>query len=204
MNTLEVVRKQKAIAKLILNKLDFPEYEVALAGGAPRDWYLGEKANDLDIFICNVPSDKSLEELKEALQEQLGREVYPLIEKKYETTEFYGFETHYEFQGLTQTIQFLFHFKDLKTTVKEFPVNISRIWWDGEFHTHWTFSFWTNYQLLIFEGGCNDSYVDKIHFRFGYGTVSLGLKEALFTYGRKLKRERENPLDVGGFAFPMF
>lgn len=43
--------KQKEVAKYILNKLQTVDMWATLAGGACRDWYLGNTASDLDFYI---------------------------------------------------------------------------------------------------------------------------------------------------------
>lgn len=45
------IETQKALVDDLLTKLEVISPYVILAGGAPRDWYLGEVAQDLDIYI---------------------------------------------------------------------------------------------------------------------------------------------------------
>lgn len=41
---------QKSIAKRVLSKIKTLDHRAIIAGGAARDWYFGNVANDIDIF----------------------------------------------------------------------------------------------------------------------------------------------------------
>lgn len=45
------IEQQKLIAKEALSKLQLLDNCAMLAGGACRDWYLGEEASDLDFYV---------------------------------------------------------------------------------------------------------------------------------------------------------
>lgn len=45
------IQEQKAIGKELLEKLYILSPSVVIAGGAARDWYLGQEARDLDIYL---------------------------------------------------------------------------------------------------------------------------------------------------------
>lgn len=42
--------QQKRIAKEVLDKVKVLDYWAIIAGGAARDWYFNNLANDIDIF----------------------------------------------------------------------------------------------------------------------------------------------------------
>lgn len=46
-----MIEHQKAVAKSVLNKLQIIDMFAMLAGGACRDWYLGNPASDLDFYM---------------------------------------------------------------------------------------------------------------------------------------------------------
>ena len=46
-----MIEHQKAVAKRVLNKLQIIDMCAMLAGGACRDWYLGNHASDLDFYM---------------------------------------------------------------------------------------------------------------------------------------------------------
>lgn len=54
--TLLNIQEQKDIGKELLDKLDILDPCVVIAGGAARDWYLGNTASDLDIYLSYHPN----------------------------------------------------------------------------------------------------------------------------------------------------
>lgn len=50
------IKKQKGVAESILMKLKSLGFTAVVAGGAPRDWFLGKIASDLDFFVDNASS----------------------------------------------------------------------------------------------------------------------------------------------------
>ena len=48
------LEKQKEIAQTVYTKLKQVDPYAVLAGGAPRDWYFGEIANDLDFYFYST------------------------------------------------------------------------------------------------------------------------------------------------------
>lgn len=48
------IAKQKQIADEVLQKLEAIDPFCIVAGGAPRDWYFGKEASDIDVFV-HVP-----------------------------------------------------------------------------------------------------------------------------------------------------
>lgn len=50
------VQNQKEIANKVYRMLRLADPDCLLAGGAPRDWYFGNEANDLDFYFCSTAS----------------------------------------------------------------------------------------------------------------------------------------------------
>lgn len=50
------IQEQKDIGKELLEKLNLLDPCVVIAGGAARDWHLGNKATDLDIYLSYHPN----------------------------------------------------------------------------------------------------------------------------------------------------
>lgn len=44
---------QKSIGRDLLSKLKILDPQVVIAGGAPRDWYLGKDATDIDFYLSH-------------------------------------------------------------------------------------------------------------------------------------------------------
>lgn len=129
------VDQQKALAKTILDSLKPHGFNIILAGGAVRDWYRGEEANDLDFFLAGEPRP-------DALSQIIGHDVIPLTDKTYESSLFEGFEC--EIDG--QVCQFLFHKCECprELVANRFPVSSSKCWYDGE-------EYWYDRWFLIGE-----------------------------------------------------
>jgi len=45
---------EKSIADEVLSRLEVIDPTCILAGGAPRDWWLGQSCNDLDFYILST------------------------------------------------------------------------------------------------------------------------------------------------------
>lgn len=171
--------REQSIAKETLEQLWQEWPQAVVAGGAARDWYLGKPISDIDIFICHEKLHTG-DVLKEKLESILEEEVENLGDAKYAARQFEGFET---VRGGVK-IQFLFHHKDLETTVAEFPINVSRVWWDGEaFHYHPTFSYYTNYNSVIVNRDCNLDHELKIGGKFRDASWCIGLDGFLRNLG---------------------
>lgn len=67
------VESQKEFSRLVYNKLSIIDPRCLLAGGAPRDWYFGELAKDLDFYI-ETPPDRRCYETEDVF-EKLGFKV---------------------------------------------------------------------------------------------------------------------------------
>jgi len=70
------IERQKQIAQEVYASLTLIDPSCILAGGAPRDWYLGTEANDLDFYFCSTAS--TVGRVKEQLN-RLGFEVQPSV-----------------------------------------------------------------------------------------------------------------------------
>lgn len=55
---------QKSVADIVLSKLELLDRYCIIAGGAPRDWYLGMEATDIDVYLyypVNTTSQQRIE-----------------------------------------------------------------------------------------------------------------------------------------------
>lgn len=64
------IEQQKKIADDILERLSVIDPNCILAGGAPRDWYFGQEANDLDIYYYT-------HEMREGIGREILKRVFP-------------------------------------------------------------------------------------------------------------------------------
>ena len=65
--------EQKKVAKEVYGKLKLIDPYSILAGGAPRDWYFGQKANDLDFYFFSTAT--TVRSVENQLTELLGVSV---------------------------------------------------------------------------------------------------------------------------------
>jgi len=157
------IQKQQKLADEIYELLypHMPKDSILLGGGAPRDWYMGKEANDLDFFLF----DEEALELKD-VSEILGVEFYRLVAEKYgdEFNKMGVYEAEYK----GQTIQFIWRNQAPLETVKSFPVNMSQAWYiDGEVFATDLFEIGVRYKELLFSAGVlGERYLDKLDNKF--------------------------------------
>ncbi len=117
--------QQQDIAKELLDKLRSVDKGCILAGGAPRDWYLGRECRDLDFFLFGSTMfegrvfAKKLETLNLVLQD-VSREDY--------CNGANGITTVYKtyFKGMPINLMIMNSVEKRDTVVDEFPCSISK------------------------------------------------------------------------------
>lgn len=127
------IKEQKEISKEVLHKLEIIDPYCILAGGAPRNWFLGKEANDLDfyIYLPNYPTMSSTElRFKRA-----GLELMH-IDYKSEAWKDYGIMEHlfriYEGEYKGCKIQVMVMTENTFTSVvNDFGVSMCKFWWKG-------------------------------------------------------------------------
>jgi hypothetical protein len=149
-----VVREaQKIVAKEVLDKLRALDSKALVAGGAPRDWYWGKPAKDIDIFYY-LPQQSdhstSLEYHIKALKELFGSDVklkllgldtaganfFHNIQTISVVEDFNNYQLNpniqhvFEFEYNSETIQLIALTKQ-GVDVEEFAYNVCQAWWDG-------------------------------------------------------------------------
>lgn len=115
------IEKQKEVADYFLNKLQEKDHHCMIAGGAPRDWYIGRVAKDIDVFVDTDFTHTELEGI-------IGLQVTDLtLPPEYEGNPNINsvFETRY----FGQTVQII-TVKTLDNLIEDFPVNISQAYYD--------------------------------------------------------------------------
>ena len=60
------ISQQQFVADFLLHKLEAIDPFCILAGGAPRDWYFGREATDLDIYL-HIPLNQNLQVFQKRL-----------------------------------------------------------------------------------------------------------------------------------------
>lgn len=137
MQNLEVHADQRQLAETILQAVRNIDRHAIIAGGAPRDWYLGMRANDIDIFInsgvynslgrdnfvyllSNVIDDISVNQYEYELSE-LGQDLPQEYASEHIQRVFQA-----EING--QVFQFIVCTGSTFNIVRTFPFTASRCW----------------------------------------------------------------------------
>lgn len=134
MNKIQLVdeiNNQKAAAKELLSKLEIIDPHCILAGGAPRNWFLGLPARDLDFYI-------HLNETQEATERRFKRLNLEakLVDYNSETWADYGVMEHlfriYEVTYKDMEVQIMcMRESTFKSVVPCMGVSVCKFWWKG-------------------------------------------------------------------------
>lgn len=190
----EQIKKQKDTAETVLNELAKFGFEGAVcAGGAPRDWYLGKIAKDLDFFVDNKVNGVVFDIKK--FMNTIGVKTFGKLENSgiYEANP--RLESVFEFE-LNGSVCQLIIVKQINVSGKiikawdiytTFPVNVSKIaygddGWNGfVFMKSDEFVYGHKYKILDFdqEGLYNGYYKRKIRRKFKDYAVVLRKKSGL-------------------------
>lgn len=137
MQNLEVNEEQRLLAADVLTAVRKIDRRAIIAGGAPRDWYLGMRANDIDIFINGevfrvLGRDNFLYLLVNVIDAMTGGQyTYDFTELGQELSQEYASEhIHRVFQAEIngQVFQFIVYTGSTFNIVRTFPFTVSRGW----------------------------------------------------------------------------
>lgn len=127
------IERQKEIAQLVMDKLNIIDPFCILAGGAPRDWYFGNEATDLDFFVY-LGGNKS----KRIVEKQIGALFSVESVKSGERLpENYKLNPHlmhvFQIGGYDIPVQVMvMRSPTFDSVVDYFPLSICKVWWkDG-------------------------------------------------------------------------
>ena len=130
MQTKEVIYQQNK-AREVLHKLEAVDPACILAGGGPRNWFLGKVANDLDFYVW---LDET--EYHTALRfKRLGLDV-KLVDFASDAWKDYGLMKHlfriYEGEYRGEKIQVMcMKANTFNSVVDHFGVSVCKFWWKG-------------------------------------------------------------------------
>lgn len=170
------IEQEKSIADAILERLEIIDPTCILAGGAPRDWWMGTTANDLDFYIhCNRTSGDLENSLK-----CLGLPVTAIRQQAYNVRDQQRLDNLYntmpdlravyqtEYRGKKVQIMAM-NRPTFQGVVDQFAVSISKVWYKrGRIYPEQAaqHSLDTN-QIIVAKGyGPNCNYVRKMKERF--------------------------------------
>jgi len=177
----KTIQKQMEIADKILDKLETFDPTCILAGGAPRDWYFGKLATDLDFFVYFRP-DLQLIYINQILK-GIGFGNFQ-VKGSSDIPENYKRNPHllYVFEGefCGEVVQIMF--MDSPTfgcVVDLFPFGICQAWYKGQYcvdyftktpvHVTMEFEKSVNHKILYLINELyndSDGYIEKIRSKF--------------------------------------
>lgn len=163
------VEQQKRIAKEVLDKVKVLDYRAIIAGGAARDWYFNNLANDIDIFYYHEEGKWCLDNIRKEvtlLKVLLGADQIDVIgfnsalghDEAEPKEDFNNYLKNPEivnvFECEIESVKFQFiQLKERNVNVNKFAYNMCQAWSNGEWiKTTKIFDLGVKKQLLIETG----------------------------------------------------
>lgn len=160
------IEQQKRIAKEVLDKLKVLDYRAIIAGGAARDWYFNNLANDIDIFYYHEEGRWCLDNIRREaglLKVLLGVDNIDVIgfnsalgeEKAAPKDDFNNYLKNPDivnvFECTIKGVKFQFiQLKERNVDVNKFAYNMCQAWSNGDWiQTTKKFDLGVKKQLLV-------------------------------------------------------
>lgn len=176
---MSTIEQQQTIADSILDKLYVIDPNCILAGGAPRDWYFGQEATDLDFYV-HLADPCGIRHLYTKLY-GLGlvpKEILntiPLADYEYSNSSQIKWVISFVYEG--QKIQIMLMYKSTyESVLSHFSLSICHIWYKNKTIRRERLFDRTVEQKTIrqLQPAYGDGYVDKIKTKFpDYAFVAL-------------------------------
>lgn len=181
------IMSQIHAAATCLHMLRHLDPTAIVAGGAPRDWYFGKVASDIDVFfhfrndIQTSRITRLLEDVGFKLTSTKDGEHLPEIYKSNP-----DLRCVYEAELGGEKIQLMLMMQPTFKTIEHFPLNICRVWYRNGIHTTKEFEKAVEYKAIVktsqlYNDG--DKYIKKIMSKFPeykyYGSYESLSKELL-------------------------
>ena len=180
---------QKEVSKRVFEKLKIICPFVKLAGGAPRDWYLGNPCNDLDFYFCTMASQTGYTRFQlesifpEAsitllMDKQKGKSD-PLYKSMKNLVRIWEMIV----DGVPVQLIQMESIDDVSTVEEQMDVSICKISYDpmqDEYHKHLDFKVTDKSKIIFLKEGydLNCPHAQKIKKRFvDEGRYRLGTKD---------------------------
>lgn len=131
------IDEEKELAKEILDTLEIICPHAILAGGAPRDWYMGNKCNDFDFYFNLDPQStmrSNVTQLNKVLPEGMVRSK--VVETKpnalYKHMKALRCVHYYTYKGREIQLIQLHTLSDVFKVVDNMSCSICMVWWKGK------------------------------------------------------------------------
>ena len=171
------VETQKAIAKEVLEELEIIDPNCILAGGAPRDWFFGKPATDLDFYLYDSYGGYTQSQWIERLNKTL-LDVKPLgmiegkarkeIDAEYTSMANLRYVFEGEHYGVKVQVMVMSE-PTFTSVVNNFCMDTSKIWWKGgRVQPTWEFlrAHATRTLRICPEHAPKERYIDKMVAKF--------------------------------------
>jgi len=179
------IEKQREVADYVLSRLELIDPYCILAGGAPRDWYFNEVANDLDFYMYVRPC--TLDKLLKMLQQVLPECIIEPTDKRthdvdlYKTMDSLRKVLNTEVGDCKVQIMILTEPDSTFKCLDEFSVSICKIWYkNGQIKRSKDFKITEVYNSMFLSEGYKwtDKHPNKIKERFK-GHFNTSTKELI-------------------------
>ena len=168
----KVIQQQKQTADGVLDALFCIDPCAIVAGGAPRDWYLGKEASDIDVFFYTRPNPRA-----SVVRKQLERVGFVIIEHKtgenipenYRRNPFLVCVFNCSINGFNVQLMLMSE-STYTSTLNEFPLSLSKVMYkDKHITTTKDFDLSIKHKVLYKTGELylnGDAYIQKIIKKF--------------------------------------
>jgi hypothetical protein len=172
-NTSSLIVWQQSVADSLLARLEAIDPHCIIAGGAPRDWYLGLQAKDLDVYLY-VPQNSLLRHFKTQLAAigitNIEQSTLSVDDDRYISNPLVRWVFNYEESG--EKVQLIVMKESTYTSVvQHFPLSICKVWYKGGKIIPYSrqFTETTDRKAIVKTGTEYSSdgwYIDKIRDKF--------------------------------------
>lgn len=166
---------QKQLANKLLSQLYIISPYVMLAGGAPRDWYFGKEAQDLDIYLYS--SAVTINAMQKQLKSATGFDFNHNWELQKDDTSLYTYMPQLrrvfeaDIDGIKVQIMQLNNPQDEFKVIEAMSTSICKVWYqgDGKIHMHKDFKLSLASKTMFLNEGYKwtDPHPKKMVERYG-------------------------------------
>lgn len=169
------IAQQKDLADKLLSQLYSISPYVMLAGGAPRDWYFGKEAQDLDIYLYSHAI--TVKTMQKQLKSATGVDFRHNWELQRDDTSLYTsmpqlrrvFEA--EIDSMKVQVMQLNNPEDEFKVINNMSTSICKVWYqgDGEIHAHEDFKLTLASGVMFLNNGYDWTHPHPKKMRERYG-----------------------------------
>jgi hypothetical protein len=172
---MSIIKLQQAYADTVLAMIEHLDPFAIIAGGAPRDWYLGREATDLDVYFHPNPSWNP-----KIVKAQIREAGFELLDRKPSEEHVEGWQQYlaneclkavYTPVNTAMKVQLMWMSEPtFESVLPQFTLNLSRAYYKSKkITTDSTFDFGVRNKAIIRTNSTyidNDRYIDKIRTKF--------------------------------------